>query len=93
MPRTLRIDDRLVPRRHIQFLASGLVTCGARQTRAAAVAGVEAVAIVAPWLIPMILAYPAGATTELTFHTHSIFDGMANPGGVRGGPPEVLSCR
>ena len=73
MPRTIAIDDRLASRRHIRFLVSRLITGGARQARAAAVAGVGAVALVAPWLISMILANPARPTTESASHAASIF--------------------
>jgi hypothetical protein len=73
VPRDILIDYRLISRRHVRLLALDLVACRARQTCATAVAGVGAVASVAPRLIPMILAHPAGAATELAFHTHYIF--------------------
>lgn len=67
MPRAVPINDRLASWRQIRLLARYLIACGARQASAAAVTGVG-VALVAPRLIPMILAYPASATAELAFH-------------------------
>ena len=73
MSRALPIDDRLASRRHFRLPTRDLIACGAWHTGTAAVAGLGVVALVAPWLIPMILTNPAGAVTELAFHAASIF--------------------
>ena len=74
MPRAVQVDHGLTARRQIRLPAWGLIAPGAWQTCAPAVTGVGAIACIAPWLVRMILADPAGATTELAFHVHSIFD-------------------
>src|SRR4051794_30298878 len=68
VPRAIPVDDRLASRRQIGLAARDLVARGAWQTCAAAVAGVRPIALVAPGSVPVILANPAGATTDFAFH-------------------------